>query len=122
MVDAIPLVLKEISILQRRKAQPSGVKSEGSSLQVKASWPELTSSASSLLLCCSEGASGEASADDPLGLAERLGSAKLILVSSLIIFWRGKESNSFFHCSAQCAGKSDGGEAVEKPASSLSLW
>lgn len=56
-------------------------------------------------------------ADHPLGLAENVCFAKLIPMSFLIIFWRGRESYSFLQCGVQRSGKDDGGEAVESPVS-----
>lgn len=91
-------------------------------MQGKASWPELAGSASSGF-CTALKERTERPADHPLGLAKKKCFAKLIPMSFLIIFRRGRESYSFFHCSVQCTGKNAGGEAVESPASkSCSLW
>lgn len=85
-------------------------------MQVKASWPELAGSASSRF-CTALKERVEGPVDHPLGLAKNVRFAKLIPMSFLIIFWRGKESYSFLHCSVQRTGKNDGGEAVESPVS-----
>lgn len=91
-------------------------------MQVKASGPEPATSASSSL-CTALKEHMERPSLHPLGLAEKMCFTKLIPMSFLIIFWRGRESYSFFHCSVECTGNNDGGEAVESPVSkSYFLW
>lgn len=88
----------------------------GGSVEVKASWPEPPGSASSCF-CTALKEHMERPPDHPLGPGKKMYFAKLIPMSFPIIFWRGKESYSFLHCSVQCSGKNDGVEAVESPVS-----
>lgn len=85
-------------------------------MEVKASWPEPPGSASSCF-CTALKEHMERPPDHPLGPGKKMYFAKLIPMSFPIIFWRGKESYSFLHCSVQCSGKNDGVEAVESPVS-----